>query len=259
MDLVEVWQNALGELQVALSRANFETWFRNTFIYDFKKGIFTIGVPSIFYEGFLRKHYLKEINKALQNQSDEPVLGIKFKIASPSAEQLIILEKNKVIHRAVDNVIAKPTEKLPSAEAISLPKNSSLNDDYRFESFVVGPSNQVAHAAAMAVAKNPGKMYNPLYIYGDSGLGKTHLMQAIGHAFLEYQGDKTVLYVSSESFINDFINAVQSGSGKAKDFKDQYRNVDILLIDDIQFLAGKETTQEEFFHTFNLYTKTRNK
>jgi len=251
MDLVEVWQNALGELQVALSRANFETWFRNTFIYDFKKGIFTIGVPSIFYEGFLRKHYLKEINKALQNQSDEPVLGIKFKIASPSAEQLIILEKNKVIHRAVDNVIAKPTEKLPSAEAISLPKNSSLNDDYRFESFVVGPSNQVAHAAAMAVAKNPGKMYNPLYIYGDSGLGKTHLMQAIGHAFLEYQGDKTVLYVSSESFINDFINAVQSGSGKAKDFKDQYRNVDILLIDDIQFLAGKETTQEEFFHTFN--------
>ena len=251
MDLVEVWQNALGEIQVALSRANFETWFRNTFIYDYKKGVFTIGVPSIFYEGFLKKHYLKDITKALQNQSEEPILGIKFKIAVPSPEQLIILEKNKVIHRAVDNVIEKPVEKIVTVTTQSLPKNSSLNEDYRFESFVVGPSNQVAHAAAMAVAKNPGKMYNPLYIYGDSGLGKTHLMQAIGHTFLEQNSDKTVLYVSSESFINDFVNAVQSGSGKAKNFKDQYRNVDILLIDDIQFLAGKETTQEEFFHTFN--------
>lgn len=251
MDLVEVWQNALGEIQVALSRANFETWFRNTFIYDYKKGIFTIGVPSIFYEGFLKKHYLKDITKALQNQSEEPVLGIKFKIALPSPEQLIILEKNKVIHRAVDNIAEKPVEKTVTITARALPKNSSLNEDYRFESFVVGPSNQVAHAAAQAVAKNPGKMYNPLYIYGDSGLGKTHLMQAIGHTFLEHNSNKTVLYVSSESFINDFVNAVQSGSGKAKNFKDQYRNVDILLIDDIQFLAGKETTQEEFFHTFN--------
>ena len=251
MDLVEIWQNALGEIQVALSRANFETWFRNTFIYDYKKGIFTIGVPSIFYEGFLKKHYLKDITKALQNQSEEPILGIKFKIAIPSPEQLIILEKNNVIHRAVDNIAQKPVEKTVTVTTQSLPKNSSLNEDYRFESFVVGPSNQVAHAAAMAVAKNPGKMYNPLYIYGDSGLGKTHLMQAIGHTFLEHNSDKTVLYVSSESFINDFVNAVQSGSGKAKNFKDQYRNVDILLIDDIQFLAGKETTQEEFFHTFN--------
>ena len=251
MDLVEVWQNALGELQVALSRANFETWFRNTFIFDFKKGVFTVGVPSVFYEGFLKKHYLKEITKALQNQSDEQILGVKFKIAAPSPEQRIILEKNKVIHRAVDNSTPKPVENHATVTAQFLPTNSSLNDDYKFESFIVGPSNQVAHAAAMAVSKSPGQIYNPLYIYGDSGLGKTHLMQAIGHSFLENNSEKTVLYVSSESFINDFVSAIQSGSGKAKNFKDRYRNVDILLIDDIQFLAGKETTQEEFFHTFN--------
>lgn len=251
MDLIEIWQNALGELQVSLSRANFETWFRNTFIYEFKKGFFTIGVPSFFFEGFLKKHYLKEITKALQNQIDEPVIGIKFKIANPSPEQTIILEKNKVIHKPVDKQqqISRPPSS--SFEVQSLPKNSTLNPDYKFDCFVVGNSNQVAHAAAQAVSKNPGKSYNPLYIYGASGLGKTHLMQAIGHTFLEDNPDKNVLYVSSENFINDFINAVQSGSGKAKDFKDRYRNVDVLLIDDIQFLAGKETTQEEFFHTFN--------
>jgi len=251
MDLIEVWQNALGELQVALSRANFETWFRNTFIFDYKKNVFTIGVPSIFYESFLKKHYLKEITKALQNQSEEQILGIKFKIASPSLDQKITLEKNKFIHSAVDNSDKKSLEESITTTPQSLPTNSSLNNDYKFENFVVGPSNQVAHAAAMAVSKNPGQIYNPLYIYGNSGLGKTHLMQAIGHLFLKENPQKTVLYVSSESFINDFVNAVQSGSGKAKNFKDRYRNVDILLIDDIQFLAGKETTQEEFFHTFN--------
>lgn len=251
MDLVEIWQNALGELQVALSRANFATWFKNTFIYDFKKGNFTIGVPSIFYEVFLKNHYLKEITKALQNQIGETVVGIKFKIATPSPEQVVIIEKNKIIHRAVNKPEEKIYENSQKFSPQSLPKNSTLNEDYKFDNFVVGPSNQVAHAAAKAVSQKPGQSYNPLYIYGDSGLGKTHLMQAIGQSFLEKNPDKIVLYVTSETFINDFINAVQSGSGRAKDFKDRYRNVDILLIDDIQFLAGKETTQDEFFHTFN--------
>ena len=249
MDLVEIWQNALGELQVALSRANFETWFKNTFIFDYKKGVFTIGVPSFFIEDWFKKKYFKEIQKALQNQVEEPIIGIKFKIATPSPDQVIVFEKNKVIHKAVDKAPSfkpdKPTKNL------SLPKNSSLNDSYKFKNFIVGPSNQVAHAAAQAIIKSPGTIYNPLYIYGDSGLGKTHLMQAIGHTFLEDNPDKCVLYVTTEEFVNDFINAVQSGAGRAKDFKDRYRNVDMLLIDDIQFLARKETTQEEFFHTFN--------
>lgn len=247
MESVQIWQNALGELQVSLSRANFETWFKNTFIFDYKKNVFTIGVPSFFVEDWLKKKYLKEIQKALQNQVEESILGIKFKIAIPNPEQTITLEKNKVVHKPVD----KPVDITSPIQTQSLPKNSSLNDGYKFHNFVVGSSNQVAHAAAQAVTKNPGTIYNPLYIYGNSGLGKTHLMQAIGHAFLEKNPDKCVLYVTTEEFVNDFINAVQSGAGRAKDFKNRYRNVDMLLIDDIQFLARKETTQEEFFHTFN--------
>ncbi len=247
MNNTEIWRNTLGELEVTLSRANFETWFKNTFIIDLSKGIFTIGVPTFFVEDWLKKKYLKDIQKALQSQITEPILGIKFKIAVPAPEQVIRFEKSKVVHTPVD----KPTEKKYSFDTQPLPQNSTLNDSYTFDSFVVGSSNQLAHAAARAVANDPGAVYNPLYIYGDSGLGKTHLMQAIGHELLSKYPDKCVLYVSSETFINDFINAVGSGSGKAKDFKDRYRNVDLLLIDDIQFLSKKESTQEEFFHTFN--------
>lgn len=246
MDLVAIWRNALGELQVSLSKANFETWFKNTFIYEFKKGIFTIGVPTFFVEDWFKKKYLKEIQRALQNQIDEPILGIKFKIATPKPEQVITFEKNKVIHNPVDN---QPK----NVENISRPltQNSTLNDNYIFENFVVGPSNQLAYAAAQAVSKNLGTQYNPLFIYGESGLGKTHLMQAIGHAILQANPEKKILYVSTETFINDFIQAVGSGFGKAKDFKNRYRTVDVLLIDDIQFLSTKEQTQDEFFHTFN--------
>ncbi|MCL5410733.1 MAG: chromosomal replication initiator protein DnaA [Patescibacteria group bacterium] len=247
MDSTEIWRNALGELQVTLSRANFETWFKNTFIIDYNKNIFTIGVPTFFVEDWLKKKYLKDILKALQNQVEEPIQLIKFKIAAPSPNQVIQFEKNKIVHTPVD----KPSFKAPSVEPRSLPNNTTLNNSYKFENFVVGTSNQLAHAAARSVAKSPGKTYNPLYIYGDSGLGKTHLMQAIGNEFLSQNPDKCVLYVSTETFINDFISAVSSGSGKAKDFKNRYRNVDLLLIDDIQFLSRKEGTQEEFFHTFN--------
>lgn len=248
MELTEIWQNALGELQIVLSRANFETWFKNTFISEYKKNVFTIGVPSFFVEDWLRKKYLKDIQKALQGMVEEPILGIKFKIAVPTAEQTITLERNKVIHKAVDKT---PPSVQSKSTAQALPANTSLNDLYLFENFVVGPSNEVAHAAAQAIVGSPGTMYNPLYIYGNSGLGKTHLMQAVGHQYLKENPDKCVLYVTTEEFVNDFVNAVQTGSGKAKDFKDHYRNVDMLLIDDIQFLARKETTQEEFFHTFN--------
>lgn len=247
MDLIEIWQNALGELEVSLSRANFETWFKNTFIKEYKKGSFVVGVPTFFVEDWLKKKYLKEITKALQNQIEEPIGSVKFKIAIPSSDQIVSFEKNKVIHKPVDKVV----ETKAPVETRKLTNNSSLNDSYKFDNFVVGSSNQLAHAAAQAVAKAPGDVYNPLYIYGDSGLGKTHLMQAIGNAFLENNQNACVLYVSSETFINDFINAVQSGSSRSKDFKNRYRNVDLLLIDDIQFLSKKESTQEEFFHTFN--------
>ncbi len=248
MDLTEVWRITLGELEITLSRANFVTWFRNTFIYDCKKGVFTIGVPSIFIEDRLKKKYIKDIQKSLQKQITEPIIGIKFKVATPRPEQVVAIENDKVVHSYVDN-----TPKIVDKNSFSktLNKNITLNDDYKFENFIVGQSNQLAYTAAKAIVKKPGEMYNPLYIYGDSGLGKTHLMQAIGHGFLENNPDAQVLYVSTETFINDFINAVSFGQGKAKDFKNRYRNVDLLLIDDIQFLSTKESTQDEFFHTFN--------
>ena len=247
MDLVEIWRNALGELQVSLSKANFETWFKSTFIFEFKKGVFIVGVPTFFVEDWLKKKYFKEIQKALQNQIDEPIVAIKFKIAAPKADQVISLERDKVIHKPVDkSVIISDNTSTPI-----LTQNAMLNDGYIFSNFVVGPSNQLAFAAAQAVVDKPGTQYNPLFVYGDSGLGKTHLMQAIGHAYLTKHPDKRVLYVSTETFTNDFIQAVSSGFGKAKDFKNRYRNVDLLLIDDIQFLSTKEQTQDEFFHTFN--------
>jgi len=248
MNLTEIWRNTLGELQVILSKANFETWFKNTFIIDYKKGIFTIGVPTFFVEDWLKKKYFKEIQKSLQNQIDEPIQNIKFKIATPNSEQIFSLEKDKLIHKPVDKVVEKHEPSLYNQPAL---ENTTLNPDYRFENFVVGPSNQLSFAAAQAVAKKIGQMYNPLFIYGESGLGKTHLMQAIGHEFLKNKPSGRVLYVSTETFVNDFIQAVSSGFGKAKDFKNRYRNVDLLLIDDIQFLSTKESTQDEFFHTFN--------
>lgn len=247
MDLIETWRNALGELEVSISRANFTTWFKNTFIFDYKNGVFVIGVPTFFVEDWLKKKYFTEIEKALKHQTDDEIKIIKFKVATPSPEQVITFEKNKVVHNPVDNSAVKK----PALTTRELPKNTTLNDYYKFDNFVVGSSNQLAYAASDAVSKSLGNVYNPLFIYGDSGLGKTHLMQAIGHKVLEKNPNKRILYVTSETFVNDYITAVESGSGKAKDFKNHYRNVDILLIDDIQFLSGKEGTQEEFFHTFN--------
>ncbi|OQA04988.1 MAG: Chromosomal replication initiator protein DnaA [bacterium ADurb.Bin400] len=250
MNIADIWRNALGELEVTLSKANFQTWFKDTFLIDFKKGFFTIGVPSFFAEDWLKKKYLKDIQQALQNQTEEKVLGIKFKIATPPTGHTAMPVKNKVIHKPVDNQPSENTVKTTRTQTLPT-NNTNLNDNYKFSDFIVGASNQLAYAAAQAVASQPGNMYNPLFIYGDSGLGKTHLMQAIGHVLLEKDPEKKVLYVSTETFINEFINAVESGFGRAKDFKDRYRNVDLLLIDDIQFLSRKESTQEEFFHTFN--------
>lgn len=248
MDLIELWHNVLDELQITLSKANFVTWFRNTFIYEQKKDVFVIGVPTFFVEDWLKKKYLREIQKAFQNQTGESTLTIKFKIADPKPEQVVTFGKDKLIHKPVE----KPAP-ITKQQAVSqpLPQNTTLNDNYIFENFVVGPSNQLAHAAARAIVNNLGTQYNPLYIYGDSGLGKTHLIQAVGHELLKQHPEKKVLYVSTETFINDFIQAVGSGFGKAKDFKNRYRTVDLLLIDDIQFLSSKEGTQDEFFHTFN--------
>ena len=232
----QLWQAALGELELILSRANFTTWFKNTYILDVENDRIVVAVPNTFTKSWLEKKYHESIKTALKNVHTEQVVEVLYKVETRR------------------NVAKTPSPSLPQVQNTPertpmplRPAAYSPNDKYSFETFIVGKGNELAHAAAQAVATNPGQSYNPLFIYGGPGLGKTHLLQAVGQE-LRKKGAQ-VLYVSSEQFTNDYIQSVRAGKGK--EFKDQYRSVDVLLIDDIQFIAGKEGTQEEFFHTFN--------
>ncbi len=235
MDNYQIWQAVLGEIELTLSRANFTTWFKNTFISSFEDGRVVIGVPNAFTKSWLENKYHQKIIEALENVVNESIKEIIYKVEN---------KKN----------IPQPTlikkEKPAPIKTTSSPQSTNrfgLNARYTFENFIVGKGNELAHAACQAVVANPGNAYNPLFIYGGVGLGKTHLLQAVGHE-LSKKTNK-ILYVSCEKFTNDYVQAVRNG--QAKEFKDLYRNVDVFLIDDIQFMGGKDGTQEEFFHTFN--------
>jgi chromosomal replication initiator protein len=230
----QLWQAVLGEIELNLSKANFTTWFKNTFISSFENEKVIIGVPNTFTKAWLEKKYHKEILNALKNVSDKKIKEVYYNVETKKPGLVeSLLRKTKKENKLNDDVV--------------ITNRFGLNSRYTFENFVVGKGNELAHAACQAVVANPGKAYNPLFIYGGVGLGKTHLLQAIGHE-LTKTTDK-ILYVTCEKFTNDYIQSVRNG--KAKDFKDRYRNVDLLMIDDIQFMAGKDGTQEEFFHTFN--------
>ncbi|MBI4049371.1 MAG: chromosomal replication initiator protein DnaA [Candidatus Doudnabacteria bacterium] len=226
----QLWQAILGNLELTLSKANFTTWFKNTSIIEKSDNSIVVGVPNAFTKEWLQNKYHQEILKALKAISPE-IKEIKYQIVSPTYTQPVVA---KEVSRPQQ---AKRTE------------NQNLNPKYTFSSFIVGANNQLAHAASIAVSKKPGQVYNPLFIYGGVGLGKTHLMQAVGSEVLKKSSEAKVLYVTSERFTNEFVSAVSAG--KTESFKSLYRNVDVLLVDDIQFLAGREGTQEEFFHTFN--------
>ncbi|MFH1171119.1 MAG: chromosomal replication initiator protein DnaA [bacterium] len=236
MDNEQLWQAVLGELELTISKANFTTWFRNTFIASCDSGEVIVAVPNTFTKAWLENKYHGTIVKALTNITKSGVQNVNYRveIGRPSPKASF------VVPDATPQ--ATPTNTEPDAA-------SGLNPKYTFNSFVVGKGNELAKAASIAVADKPGFVYNPLFLYGGVGLGKTHLMQAIGHAALQHNPTAKVLYVTCERFTNNFIHAVTRG--RASDFKQLYRSVDVLLIDDIQFLAGKEGTQEEFFHTFN--------
>jgi len=233
----QIWKAVLGRLEVSLSRANFTTWFKNTDLLS-EGNKFTVLVPNGFTKEWLKNKYHKEIKEALEKIAGK-VENLDYSIKT----QQKITEKTFIIN---DKSLEK-TEEI---------KNGFLNPKYTFETFIVGDGNKLAHAACQAVAKKPGEIYNPLFLYGGVGLGKTHLMQAIGNAIIKKMKNKKVVYVTCEKFVNEFIQAISTG--RINRFKNNYRNIDILLIDDIQFLAGKEGTQEEFFHTFNeLYQKDK--
>jgi len=234
----QVWQSVLGEIELNLSRANFTTWFKNTFISEFDDEKVVVCVPNTFTKVWLEKKYHEQILKALEGIVGKKVSKIFYKIET---------RKNNPVGDLLKKIkIKKDDDTFKEDEKFKI-NRFGLNGKYIFENYIVGKGNELAHAACQAVAANPGNAYNPLFIYGGVGLGKTHLLQAVGHEIMK-NSDK-VLYTTSEKFTNNYINSVKSG--QAKDFKEKYRNVDLLLIDDIQFMAGKDGTQEEFFHTFN--------
>lgn len=226
----QLWQAILGNLELTLSKANFMTWFKNTSIIDKSESGIVVGVPNAFTKEWLQNKYHQDIVKALKTIAPE-IKEIKYQIVAPAYQT------------------AAPAKEMARNSTPKRADNQTLNPKYTFGTFIVGSNNQLAHAASVAVSKKSGSVYNPLFIYGGVGLGKTHLMQAVGAEILKKEPNAKVLYVTSERFTNEFVQALSQG--RADQFKSLYRNVDVLLVDDIQFLAGKEGTQEEFFHTFN--------
>lgn len=250
MDTQQLWQAVLGELELLMSRPHFITWFKDTFIADATQDQIIVGVPHVFTRNWLEKKFHDKITEIVKKHTKNPRMQVHYKIESSKnllKKQLLNIVNEPLPH--FNSGYGFPSESLPMA-------SGALNPKYVFDTFVVGKGNELAHAACMAVSANPGTTYNPLFLYGGVGLGKTHLMQAIGNHILKIQPNAKILYASSETFTNDYIRAIKEGN--ANEFKNKYRTVDVLLVDDIQFLAGKDGTQEEFFHTFNeLHQKNR--
>jgi len=262
----QLWQAVLGELELSLTKGSFSTWFKKSFIADCTEHSVVVGVPNTFTKTWLEQKFYRDIIKVVDKITQGKIKKLEFRVENYNPQEKLLPGFNDTqlppAPAAPRSAMGEPIAPALAPVAAAAPVASvaaptaeikanrfGLNPRYTFENFVVGKNNELAHAAALAVAKTPGRTYNPLFIYGGVGLGKTHLMQAIGHRVLEYSGDKRVLYVNCERFTNDFIKAIQSGN--VDDFKRYYRTPDLLLVDDIQFLAGKEGTQEEFFHTFN--------
>ncbi len=239
----DVWQATLGELELQLSKAHFMTWFKHTFISSMNEGRIIINVPNTFTKTWLERKYNTAILKSLQHVLNSPIREVVYEVKA-SGSQIPSISKENFAVRSFSSSQPKIVE-----TRVETVNKYGLRINYTFENFIVGKGNELAHAAALAVAEDPGIKYNPLFVYGGVGLGKTHLLQAIGHRLLAKKQNCKLLYITCEQFTNDFINAMRSGQGK--EFKDRYRNVDLLLIDDIQFITGKEATQEELFHTFN--------
>jgi len=238
----EFWQTALGEIELSISRANYITWFKNTNILSKKNGQVVIGVPNAFTKEWLENKYNKLILKALKNIYKD-VKEINYTI-KPKEEA----GKNKKKKISKKTEIQIPREQL-DLNQVKIDKKTNLNPRYCFDNFIIASFNELAHAAAQSVIKSPGYTYNPLFIYGGVGVGKTHLLQAVGNELIKTKTPKKVVYVSSEKFTDDVISAISNN--EMNKLKNYYRKIDVLIIDDIQFLAGKEKTQEEFFHTFN--------
>lgn len=244
----ELWLRILQKMETEVKRPHFLTWFQRTAILSFHDGLLVVGVPNIFAKDWLENKVgaqLMEAIKSLHPEVREIMIEVDPHLGLPNDSRGVDVTKNFASKE-------KKMRKLPGKQEVRLLEGISskcLNPKYNLQNFVVGPSNRLAHAASLAVGMSPGSIYNPLFVYGGVGLGKTHLLQATGNEILRNDPDKVVVYMTSERFTNEIVEAI--GRRNSKDFKDKYRRVDCLIIDDIQFLANKDRTQEEFFHTFN--------
>lgn len=241
METKGIWQGVLGEIELSVPHASFTTWFKNTELGEIRDGVAIVMVPNIFVKAQLDKKFLDQVSNILKKSNIAPN-GVKFTVKTENKKRTISrdlpTDNSKINDEAVESLI------LPSRKS----STTNLNPRYTFDNFIVGSSNDLAYAAARAVADHPGQKYNPLFLYGGAGLGKTHLIQAIGNNIVARQPKARVLYITTESFVNEFLEHIRF---KRQGFSEKYRNVDVLIVDDMQFIAGKEKTQDEFFHTFN--------
>lgn len=235
MDANRIWQTALGELQLELTRATFETWLRNSRLVACEDGVFVVGVANAYARDWLESRLRAVVARVLTRLTGRTA-SVRFVVWEGQREE----PETALAHPLLNGKTAEPPRRNERS-------SGTLNPRYTFDSFIVGPGNRLAHAACMAAAERPARAFNPLFIHGGVGLGKTHLLHAIGHVCRA--SSLQTLYVSAETFTNDLIDAIRHQTTDA--FRELYRTVDVILIDDVQFIAGKESTQEEFFHTFN--------
>ncbi len=245
MQLSNLWQAVLGEIELSVSRGNFVTWFKNTCLLRQDDERIIVGVPNVFIKQQLERKYNDLIVATLQKNGANAAT-VEYKIHSaltPSREE------DPMVLRPSPSGGTVQTAPKPQTTALTHTYRQGLNERYTFENFIVGSGNELAYAACQAIAVHPGTKYNPLFLYGGVGIGKTHLIQAVGNAVLSNNPKARVVYVSSEQFLQEFVDALRYK--KNTDFADFYRGADVLIVDDVQFIAGKEKVQEEFFHTFN--------
>lgn len=240
MEGASAWKSVLGEIEVSVTPATFNTWFKNTYVVESDDTTLKIAVPNVFAKNQIEQKFSDQVTSLFKKK------GYDYKKIT------YIVETSSTVKRVRKSIstdsppINSTTENSTTIKKSRL-KTNSLNQKYTFENFIVGSSNELAYTACMSVAKEPGTKYNPLFIYGGVGLGKTHLIQAIGNTVKEANPEANIIYTSSEAFVKDFVDSIRLKN----DFAKNYREADILIIDDMQFIAGKEKTQEEFFHTFN--------
>ena len=241
-----LWQAVLGEIELSVSHASFITWFKNTKLLKKKDNVLIIGVPNVFIKQQLERKYNQLIIDILAKNGETPE-KVEYKIHtfSPSSDE----DDKEDINEPVLVMKNEPAYASQQSSGLSHTYRQGLNDRYSFDNFIVGSGNELAYAACQSISQLPGTKYNPLFVYGGVGIGKTHLIQAVGNSILALQPDKRVVYISTEQFVQEFVDALRFR--KTNEFAKYYRSPDVLIIDDVQFIAGKEKMQEEFFHTFN--------